>query len=126
MNIKKISSKLLAAFTGAAVFVSAYAPTFASAAEGKTQYISELFLSYGDTDDKAKQRLTDNGYTVLDQNMNEQAEGGVSWLGLASTKRSVYLGYKTTANPDEAIRDMRDLNFNKHLFPIISKSLKVP
>ena len=41
---KKISSKLLAAFTGAAVFVSAYAPTFASAAEGKTQYISELFL----------------------------------------------------------------------------------
>ena len=56
--------------------MSAYAPTFASAEEGKTQYISELFLSYGDTDDKARQWLTDNGYTVLDQDLNEQAEGG--------------------------------------------------
>ena len=104
--IKKLGNKILAAATGAAVFVSAYAPTLASAAEEVPLYISEVYLSYGETPDKAKQWLTDNGYTVLDQDLNEEADG------LMSTKRSVYLGYNTTTDKDEAITDMRAMNMN--------------
>ena len=109
--IRSICSKTLAAAVGAAVLIQAQAPALAGALDGPV-YISEVYLSYGDTDDKAKQWLKDNGYEILDQNLNENAEGGVSWLGLASEKRSVYLGYKTTTEKDEAIRDMRAMNMN--------------
>ncbi|MBR4554680.1 MAG: hypothetical protein IKO27_03705 [Ruminococcus sp.] len=107
---KSFYSKALAAAVGAAVLVQAQAPVLANALEDGPLYISEVYLSYGDTDEKAKKWLEDNGYEILDQNLNEDAEGGVSWLGLASKKRSVYLGYKTTDDPDEAITDMRAMN----------------
>ena len=103
--IRAVCSKALAAAVGTAVLIQAQAPVLAGALENPV-YISEVFLSYGETDDKAKQWLTDNGYTVLDQNLNESADG------LMSTKRSVYLGYKTTTEADEAIRDMRVMNMN--------------
>ena len=110
--IKKICSKALAAVTGAAVFASAYAPTLASAAD-ETKYISEVYLSYGNTPKEAKDWLEKNGYTVLDQDLNEDAAGGISWLGVNfSDKRSVYLGYKTTTDSEDAIRDMRAMNMN--------------
>jgi hypothetical protein len=102
---KVLSGKVLAAATGAAVFVSAYAPTLASADE-PAKYISEVFLSYGEDANSAKQWLTDNGYTILDQDLNEDADGAFS------TKRSVYLGYKTTSDESKAIRDMRAMNMN--------------
>ena len=107
----KIFSKAIAAVTGAAVFVSAYAPTLASAAE-KPEYLSEVFLSYGKTDEEAKSWLEKNGYTVLDQDLNQGTSAGVSWLGLGNEKRCVYLGYKTTDNSENAIRDMRVMNMN--------------
>ena len=52
--IKKISSKALAVAVGAAVAVQAYGPMLASADED-TQYISEVYLSYGEDDASAKQ-----------------------------------------------------------------------
>jgi|GEM_PF-5799453 len=55
--------------------MQAYGPTIASAAEDKL-YISEVYLSYGKDDDSAKKWLEDNGYTVLDQNLNEGAAVG--------------------------------------------------
>ena len=110
--IKGIYRKVIAAATGAAVLVSAYAPTLASAAAPE-EYISDVYLSYGDTADKAKQWLKDNGYTVLDQDLNEGAAGGISWLGISFSKeRCVYLGYKTTTDKSKAIRDMRAMNMN--------------
>ena len=114
--VKSLCSKALAAAVGAAVLMQAQAPVLAGALDTKL-YISEVYLSYGETDEKAKQWLKDNGYTVLDQNLNESAEGGLnadwlSWTGLHSEKRSVYLGYKTTTNADEAIRDLRAMNMN--------------
>ncbi|MCR4646549.1 MAG: hypothetical protein K5695_14270 [Oscillospiraceae bacterium] len=36
----------------------------------------------------------------------------MSWAGLASEKRSVYLGYKTTDKASEAITDMKIMNMN--------------
>ena len=80
------------------MMMQAYGPTIASAAEDKL-YISEVYLSYGDTPDKAKQWLKDNDYEILDQDLNEKAAGGISWLGLTfSGERYVYLGYKTTTD----------------------------
>lgn len=59
--------------------------------------------------------LRTNVYTVLDQNLNESAEGGgslLSYFGVGSEKRSVYLGYKTTTEKEDAITDMRVMNMN--------------
>lgn len=72
---------------------------------GKT-YIKEMIISYGKTEDEAKSWLTNKGYKVLDNNLNEGADD--TW----STKRAVYLGYKTTLNADEAITDMKLMNMN--------------
>ena len=110
--IRKITSRMLAAVVGAAVMVQGYGPTLASAID-TPEYISEVYLSYGENDEAAKKWLTDNGYTVVDQNLNEDTrDGAFSWIGLASKERSVYLGYKTTTNKDDAITDMRTMNMN--------------
>ncbi|MBQ0073829.1 MAG: hypothetical protein KBT34_06515 [Prevotella sp.] len=45
---------------------------------------------------EAKKYLTDNGYTVLNTDMNDGTSG---WY--------VYIGYKTTDNPKEAITDIK-------------------
>ncbi len=79
---------------------SAFAASF-----GKT-YVKEVILSYGKTEDEAKQWLLDNDYEVLDNNLNEGADDTLS------TKRAVYLGYKTTDKKDEAITDMKLMNMN--------------
>ena len=63
-----------------------------------------MIISYGDTADGAKSWLKDNGYKIIDSNLNEGADD------IISTKRAVYLGYKTTLNADEAITDMRLMN----------------
>ena len=73
--LKTLCSKALAVTVGAAMMMQAYGPTIASAAE-ETQYISEVYLSYGKDDASAKKWLEDNGYTVVDQNLNEGAAVG--------------------------------------------------
>ncbi len=75
-----------------------------AATSNKKSYITEVFLSYGETDNEAKSYLKDNGYELLDYNLNEGADDTFS------TKRAVYLGYKTTSNVDEAITDMKLMN----------------
>ncbi len=72
----------------------------------KDKYVKEVFLSYGSTADEAKNYLTDNGYEVVDNNLNEGADD------ILSSKRAVYLGYKTTDKSDEAITDMKLMNMN--------------
>ena len=102
---KRMMSKALAAVTGAAVFASVYMPALAGAAD-TPEYISEVYLSYGSDENSAKQWLIDNGYTVLDQDLNEDAAGAFS------KERSVYLGYRTTTDKEQAITDMRAMNMN--------------
>ena len=80
--------------------------TSAFAASSNKTYVKETVLSYGKTEDEAKKWLKDNGYEVLDHNLNEGADD------IFSKKRAVYLGYKTTNNADEAITDMRLMNMN--------------
>ncbi|MEG0546530.1 MAG: hypothetical protein RR552_05005, partial [Oscillospiraceae bacterium] len=71
------------------------------AAEQKV-YIKELKFSSADTCSKAeaKQYLTDNGYTL--------ASSGYD-MGFSN---SLYLGYKTTTDPNEAITDISVMNMN--------------
>ena len=78
--------------------------TSAFAATSSKKYIKEMIISYGETADEAKKWLTDNDYEVLDKNLNEGADDTFS------TKRAVYIGYKTTDNKDEAITDMKLMN----------------
>ena len=76
----------------------------ALAATNKSTYIKDVVLSYGKTADEAKAWLTENGYEVLDYDLNEGADDTFS------TARAVYLGYTTTDNAEEAITDMRLMN----------------
>ena len=76
----------------------------ALAASSTKKYIKDVILSYGKTADEAKAWLTNNGYEVLDYDLNEGADD------LFSTKRAVYLGYTTTDDAEEAVTDMRLMN----------------
>ena len=78
--------------------------TNALAASSKNSYVKDVILSYGKTAEEAKTWLTNNGYDVLDYNLNEGADDTFS------TKRAVYLGYTTTNDAEEAITDMRLMN----------------
>ena len=69
-------------------------PISAFAAEEKV-YIKEVRISTAADENTAKQWLIDNGYQVLDVNLNYNANAD-----------AVYMGYITTTNPDEAITDM--------------------
>ena len=69
-------------------------PITAFAAKQET-YIKEIRISTADTEDEAKQWLIDNDYIVVDVNLNQK-----------TGKDCVYIGYKTTTNPDEAITDL--------------------
>ena len=80
-----------------ATFVTMMMP--ASAAR-VTYYLSDLKMAEAATADEAKKLLTDEGFTILDKNLNP---GGA---------KAVYLGYKKSTNVDDAITDVRVMNMN--------------
>ncbi len=87
--------------------VIVFQPFSVSAASlSRETYVKEMILSYGKTSDEAKNWLTNNGYEILNYDLNEGADD------IWSTKRAVYLGYKTTDEVSEAITDMRLMNMN--------------
>jgi len=104
MTVKKIVKSVLTAVLIAALLMQT--ATCAFAASKKTDYVREVVISYGNTDDEAKKWLNDNGYVYVDRNLNEGADDAFS------KERAVYLGYKTTTNPEEAITDMKLMNMN--------------
>lgn len=77
------------------------AHTLAASPEEEGDYVSEVRISTAKTEDDAKKWLWDNGYEVQDQNLNN-----------GTGKDAVYLGYKTTGDPDKAITDMAVMNMN--------------
>lgn len=95
--IKKLSKKVFAAFLAACTLISTLALSVpvVSAAEktdSKTvSYISEIYVSTGDSEDYVKNDIKNKGYTLVDHNFNEKS------------KYYVYLGYKTTNNIEDAI-----------------------
>lgn len=102
MKKHHILSKLIAAAT--CTVLACTQPLQAFAATSST-YLSDIVISYGDTPEEAKQWLTDHGWKILDQNLNEKAEG-------MRSAKAVYVGYKTTRNASEAITDLKLMNMN--------------
>ena len=63
-----------------------------------TYYLSDLKMAEAKTEDEAKNLLTDEGFTVLDKNLNPGGD------------KVVYLGYKKSTNVDDAITDVKVMN----------------
>ena len=62
---------------------------------GKTRYIESVMLASKNTEEAAKLFLNNKKYTPIDFNLT------------AGQKMATYIGYKTTTNETEAIRDIR-------------------
>ena len=114
--MKKIFEKVIACVLAVVVAFQFKVPTLA-ASEAK-QYVSDVIVSYGEgeaAESDAKAWLTDNGYTVIDTNLNAGAESGasasaISWATGARSARAVYLGYKTTTDSSQAITSLKTMN----------------
>ena len=89
----RTGTKIFSLFLAVLMFMMAL-PITAFAAKQET-YIKEIRISTAATEDEAKQWLIDNEYAVVDVNLNQK-----------TGKDCVYIGYKTTTNPDEAITDL--------------------
>ena len=74
-------------------------------------YMSEVKVFYGRNADQAKKACEKEGFIFCNANLNEGApsmDSGASAMG-------VYLGYKTTEDPDDAITDLTLLDMrNSH------------
>ena len=89
----KKSVKILSFFLVILMLATAL-PLSAFAAKKET-YIKEIRISTASAADAAKKYLADNGYKVVDVDLNQK-----------TGKDYVYIGYKTTTDPDEAITDI--------------------
>lgn len=61
-----------------------------------TTYISEVRCAQNESSTTAKNELTNAGFTVIDYDLNTGARG-----------QYIYMGYKTTTNYEDAIKDLR-------------------
>ena len=103
MKIRKRSWRAVMSLMLAVVLTFSTSVEAFAASSTKT-YIKDIVLSYGETADEAKAWLTENGYEILDYDLNEDADDTFS------TARAVYLGYTSTDDPEEAVTDMRLMN----------------
>lgn len=95
-KLKRFAKALMAIIL--TVVTCGQAPAVAAAPQ---KYISEIRLSSHENDAQAKQWLTDNGYYIYDVDLNQK-----------TTEDFVYLGYKTTDDPEQAITDLKVMNMN--------------
>ena len=97
-------------------------PAVAKAAESdKAPYVGEVRLAVDKDAAKAKQILTDAGYEVIDQDLNEKA--GSWWNDLKD--QAVYMGIKRTDDESKAIRDMKTMNMlGKYSYSDLKKRME--
>ena len=95
----KLGIKLLSICLSVVMIIAAL--PLAAFAAGKVDYVKEFRLSTAATEAEAKQWLLDNGYVVITTNLNKNTK-----------KNPVFLGYKITYDPDEAITDMAVMQMN--------------
>jgi len=100
--MNRILKRIITLFLVAVIAISCPLDVFAAVASN--EYISEVKIAYGKTANDAKKWLTNNGYTPVDADLNEEADS------IADSARAVCIGYKTTKNPDEAITDLKTMN----------------
>ncbi|MDD4492882.1 MAG: hypothetical protein PHV32_00790 [Eubacteriales bacterium] len=97
MKTKKIFKVLISITLTVSLLLTGTMQCFAAR---QKQYVKDIRLSYGDTDAEAIKWLEDNGYKVINQNLNKDAND------VFSKKKSVYMGYTITTEPEEAITDI--------------------
>ena len=75
-------------------FLPAIAPVIEAEAVNNItpNYITDLGIAYASSQSKAKNLVTDNGFTLIDRDLNQDAGG--KWI---------YMGYKTSTDPSRAI-----------------------
>ena len=83
-----------------AVAMTTLTATPALAAAKETLYVSDAVIVAADSYDAAQAKLEKNGYQILDGELNPDLD------------EQIYIGYKTTTDPDEAITDMAVMNMN--------------
>ena len=101
---KRISTIIVAVFMAVLLAVQMPLQAFAAATDG--DYISEIKVFMAKKEADAKSALANEGYTLLDCNLNQDAEGGTMSKG----KKATYIGYKTTNDSKEAITDLAVMN----------------
>ncbi len=110
--MKKISKKLLSLLLVVIMIFSMTTVSIVSvvsvSAENVKTYISEVKVSAANSIDAAKANLTKDGFTVIHHDMNNKVPFP------STTITYIYVGYKTTTNPDEAITG---LAFNNNSNP---------
>ena len=114
--------RLLMIFTSAllcmTMLVIGPAQVVASAADNnEKKYISEVKIGMGETSEQASKELLEEGYTILKDDKGEYADlnkdaGAKSALKEGPNQKIVYLGYKTTADANDAITDLAVMNMN--------------
>ena len=105
------------------IFISAEPCQLVCAAEGQNltlskQYLSEVKMFYGNTPEEAKITCEAEGYTFCPTNLNEGApeiiyevdehgsNGSEAPVTHINANPGVYMGYKTTNDPGDAITDL--------------------
>ena len=110
--IKKALSVVLAGAMVICLSATAGAPTsvFAEESEGGGKYVSDIFIAYGKTEDKATKWLTDNGWEPVAGDFN--AGKASYWDNSAGHRDNVaaVMGIHRTDKEDEAITDMAVMN----------------
>ena len=114
--------KLLTAITSAVLCMTMLilAPTqvVASAADNtEKKYISDVKVGMGVTSDQASKELLDEGYTILKDDSGNYADlnkdaGAASPMKAGPNQKIVYLGYKTTADVNDAVTDLAVMNMD--------------
>ncbi|MBQ3461843.1 MAG: hypothetical protein IJH36_01815, partial [Clostridia bacterium] len=115
--MKKLLTALTSALLCMTMLVLGPTQVVASAAENEQKYISEIKIGMGETSDQASKELLADGYTILKDDSGNYADlnkdaGSKSSLKEGPRQKIVYLGYKTTADANDAITDLAVMNMN--------------
>ena len=94
------NAKRIIAFVLTLTFLAILPIQTVAAAENNGNYVSEVYVAYGKNADAAKKTLSDKGFIPVEGNLNE---GG---------KTYAMMGYKTTADPQQAITNLSVMNMN--------------
>ena len=84
-------------------------------AESETIYVSDLKIYLVDTYmydtvEKVAKQAAQDGYTLVPRNLNADSVNDPTYF------RGLYLGYKTTTDPDDAITDIRTLGMDRDYY----------
>ena len=116
--MKKLFTAITSAVLCMTMLILAPTQIVASAADNtKKKYISEVKVGMGETSDQASKELLAEGYTIFKDNSGNYADlnkdaGTGNIVKDGPNQKIVYLGYKTTADVNDAITDLAVMNMN--------------